>query len=129
MLNVNFDPDFDPDFGNIQPENSDIYLVSITPKPSLEHKNATGLGWHFLLIMPKMKTDSETSELVADVLGSFLETGDRYCARPYKEEDYKNYSKSTAVISYNSERMFSEGMNYEIEDLFFWVKPPLGIMH
>ena len=126
---ANTNPECDPDFGNVHPEDSDIYMIVITPTATTEKMVATGLGWHFLMILPPMQTEAETQELVSNVLGCFLEIGDHYYARPYKEEDFKKYSKSMPIISYDPEKMFSEGMQYEYEDLFFWLKPPLGSMH
>lgn len=119
-------PEYDPDFGDVQPDHSDIYVVVVTPKSNLERN--IPIGWSLLMFLPQMETETQSSELVSDILSCFLVEGDHFYARPYKEEDFKNY-KSMPVISYDPEKMYSGGGDYEIEDLFFWLRPPSNFMH
>lgn len=121
-LTVNFDPDLDPDFGQIVVQDINAYIVTVSPKST-----KIDLGFHCIVLTPKTEEGDESYALVEEILHCFLQAGDFYEVRKFSAEDIASYKKDTPTVSFNPQKVFLD--NAEVEDSFFWLVPPRALMN
>lgn len=111
-LKINDNYRLDPDFGNIKPEEAEVYMVKSTHAGKRR-------GDKFILVIPVQVTDEEARKAIEGVMNLILNPGDKYTASRLDLEELDPY---TPIISYDP---------LEIADSteYFWLFPPKSLRH
>lgn len=111
--------DLDPDFGNIQPDTADAYMISVTPA------NVTKKRYKFITLLPETESEQAAYKLLDKVMTAFLNKGDRYTVRDFTDEhaeDYINKGSMAPIISFDPDSLDSDQIS------FLWLVPPKFLM-
>lgn len=111
----------DPDFGNIQPDPVDAYVISVTPKNSEDAK----CRYQFITLLPESDTEQESIDLLDEVMTEFLNEGDRYTVRGCSDrhvEEYIAEGSQGPIISFDPDSLDSDQIS------FLWLTPPKFLM-
>lgn len=111
-IKVNMDYSLDPDFGNIKPEEAEVYIVKSTPAGKRN-------GPKFIVVIPVQQHEDEAKKLIQGVMNLILNPGDKYTA---SRLDLEELDGNTPIISYNPIEVTD---NIE----FFWLFPPKSLRH
>ena len=118
-IEVNRDPDLDPLFGEVQPQDPDVLWVTVTPKRSQERV----LGdYFFIMILPTMD-EEEKSDVIHEVMQLALKAGDTYSVKSVTEDMAEAFELSTPIMSFNQKELVNSG---EVQML--WLRPPKDLM-
>lgn len=113
--------ELDPDFGNIQPDKGQGFVVTVFKK------NKDGIRkrrFKFLLLIPDIDiSDGDLMCILEGVTEIFLEKKEEYKIRDLTDEDVGEYTKDTPVLSFHPKSIYDEKIG------FFWQKPPHHLTH
>lgn len=132
-IQVNTNPNLDPDFGVIPIHEADSYMVSVSPE-NLKLGEKARLGFYFFLLVPVMDAHEDSVAIVREILDVVLDDGDSYEVKVCDQDDIKLWNKGTPIISFDPEKIraseeVDEHTNVNISDFFFWLKPPRDNMN
>lgn len=111
-IKVNSNYQLDPDFGNIKPEEAEVYIVKTT-------KAGTRRGDKFIIVIPVQLKEEDAKEAITGIVNLILDAGDKYIA---SRLDLDELDGSTPIISYNP-------LEAEEEMEYFWLFPPKSLRH
>jgi hypothetical protein len=110
--------DLDPDFGDLQPDIADAYMISVTPKTASSRYN-------FITLLPEMESVEDTYSLLSKVMTEFLNEGDRYTVRDFDDrhaEDFISKGSHAPIISFDPDSLDGDLIS------FLWLVPPKFLM-
>ena len=111
--------ELDPDFGDLQPETADAYMVSVSPKGLAKGR------YKFITLLPEMESAEAAYSLLGKVMTEFLNEGDRYTVRDFDDkqaEEYINKGSISPIISFDPDSLEGDEIS------FLWLVPPKFLM-
>jgi len=121
ILKIESRSDLDPDWGELQPDNVNAYMISVTPNNGETYKKR----YQFITLIPETDTEEDSFTLLDEVLMEFLNEGDRYTVRDFNEksvEDYISNGSNAPIISFDPDTLEGDQIS------FLWLVPPKFLM-
>lgn len=114
-------PDLDPDFGDLQPDYVDAYMISVTPNRGADLENR----YNFITLLPELEDEEDSKSLLSDVMDEFLVKGDKYSVREFSDDKIEEYIANGSygpIISFDPDSLECSKIS------FLWLVPPKHLM-
>lgn len=116
-VSPNMQKELDPTFGNVLPEESDAYIVFVTPLKISEY--------FFVCLIPEGLEKDLARSIIKMILSQTLVLGERYDVRPLNHEHTNLISTTTPMIGYDPSKIDHDAEKWE----FYWLIPPRSQMN
>lgn len=114
----NTNKELDPTFGNLLPDESDAFIIFVTPTLTKQKE------WYFIVMLPEELEKESAKDLIRAILPQVLSKGEKYDVRSFSQDHAKLLNSATPILSHHPEFLGDS----DIWD-FYWIVPPLSKMN